>query len=320
MSSHLDSDSYILYLVVMRKLIQITAGDRYGRLTVIREIEPKRSGVQVQRCVECRCECGVVKEYRLYTLRNGNTRSCGCLAKEVTGDLMRTHGLSDTAEYGIWRGMIDRCGNAGMDAYRNYGGRGIKVCDRWLGSFELFLEDMGKRPSEKHSIDRKNNNGDYEPGNCRWATPKEQCRNTRVNYLVEHNGETRCIAEWSELHGLKPSVLYHRLVKLGWTFEQAVSYPSFARSMARSCNPHYRVPMKDRDASWQREHERLEAIRIERDRRELELCGDRLAKSHRLDAVEFKSRVDTALVEGWTWKGSVLRALEEMGAVDRAGT
>lgn len=296
--------------------MKITAGDKYGRLTIIREVESKRSGKNIQRCVECRCECGVLKEYRLYTLRNGNTKSCGCLAREATSAMMRTHGLSDTKEFKIWNGMLHRCSNSDSQAYRHYGGRGIKVCERWSTSFEAFLEDMGPRPSAKHSIDRIDNDGNYEPGNCRWATQKEQARNTRVNYLVEHDGQTKCVAEWAEQCGVKPSILYHRLVNLGWTFEKSVSFPSFSRSYARSCNPHYRVPMKERDASWQREHERLEVMRIARDRLELERCGDSLAKSHRLDASKFKSKVDALLVDGCTWKGAVLITLREMGAVE----
>lgn len=298
----------------MRKRIEISVGDKYGRLTVVREVEPKRSAGQVQRSVECRCECGVVKEYRFYSLRNGNTSSCGCLAREVAGSGSKTHGLSDTAEYGIWQGMLSRCDSSGSQANRNYGGRGIAVCDRWR-SFESFYEDMGPRPSSKHSIDRINNNGDYEPGNCRWATQKEQARNTRVNYLVEHNGEVKCVADWAEQYGFRPSVLYIRLVKLGWTFEKSVSWPVFNKGATRARNPHYQVPMRDRDALWHREHERLEVLRIAKDRRELELCGDILARTHRVDAVEFKSRVDAALVEGWTWNGAVFRALQELGAV-----
>lgn len=311
----------------MSNRIEITAGDKYGRLTIIRKVESKRSGGHLQRCVECRCECGVVKEYRFYTLRNGNTKSCGCFANDVAGANLRTHGLSSRVEYRVWQGMLSRCNSSDSQSYRNYGGRGIKVCNRWGTSFESFFEDMGSRPSEDHSIDRRNNNGNYSCGhceeciangwdsNCRWATQKQQARNKRVNYLVEHDGETKCVTEWAEQYGIKPSVLYYRLVKLGWTFEKSVSWPSFSRSFARSCNPHYRVPMKERDASWQREHERLEVIRIAKDRRELELCGDSLAKSHMLDASEFKKAVDALLVEGCTWKGAVLIALREMGAV-----
>lgn len=297
----------------MGKRVSINAGDKYGRLTVIREVSPKVSSGNIQRCVECSCECGVVKEYRIYALRNGNTRSCGCLSKEVSGLGLRTHGLSRTTEYGIWQGILQRCFNEDSDNYRHYGGRGITVCDRWK-SFANFYEDMGPRPSLKHSIDRKDNNGNYEPSNCRWATPKEQGRNRRISYLVEHDGETKCVAEWAEHYGLSPTVLYGRLVQLGWTFEKAVSWPVFKRS-STSRNPFYQTPMKNRDASWHREHERLEARRIARDRRELELCGDSLARTHRVDAFEFKSRMDASLSEGWTWKGSVLRVLRDLGAV-----
>lgn len=312
----------------MKKQILITAGDKYGRLTVIRELEPKRSGKQVQRCVECRCECGVVKEYRLYTLRNGNTKSCGCFAKEFVRTGPKTHGLSATAEYGIWQGMLRRCRSEEDGGHKNYGVRGIVVCKGWRDSFVDFYRDMGPRPSSDHSIDRKDNDGNYSCGhceeclmngwvaNCRWATQKQQCRNTRANYLVEHNGETKCVAEWAEQHGIRPTILYLRLVKLGWTFEKAVSYPVFRGSKTVARHPHYQVKMSERDASWHREHERLEVIRIAKDRQELALCGDGLAKTHRVDASEFKSRVDALLVEGWRWNGAVLYALREMGAVN----
>ena len=312
----------------MSNRIKITAGDEYGRLTVIREVEPKVSGGHPQRCVECRCECGVVKEYRLYTLRNGNTQSCGCFARENYGANLRTHGLSDRPEYSIWQGMLHRCGNESNANHHNYGGRVISVCARWSESFVDFYEDMGPRTSSKHSIDRIDNDGNYSCGkcaeclkngwtaNCRWATSKEQARNKRASYLVEHSGETKCVSDWAEQYGINPSVLHTRLVKLGWTFEKSVRWPVFKGSLTRTRNPHYRVPMKERDASWRREHERLEVIRIARDRRELEACGDSLAKSHRLDVSEFKSRIDAALVEGWTWNGSVFRALREMGAVE----
>lgn len=310
----------------MSKRVLITPGDRYGRLTVIREVSPRVSGNQRQRCVECKCECGVVRGYRFYSLRNGNTVSCGCFAEEVAGDGSRTHGLSDTAEYGIWRGMLRRCSVESERAYRHYGGRGISVCGRWRAAFVDFYEDMGPRPSPKHSIDRKNNAGSYScghceecsekgwPSNCRWATQKEQSRNTRVNYLVEHGGETKCVAEWAEQYGIKPTILYSRLVALGWTFEKAISWPVYVRP-SRARHPHYRVPMKERGAAWEQEHKRLEVKRIAQDRLQLESSGDALATTHRVDTTEFKSRVDAALVEGWTWNGAVLETLRVMGAI-----
>ncbi len=300
----------------MARRLELSAGMRFGedsRLEVVREVEPQVSGGQLQRCVECRCDCGEVGVYRLYSLRNGNTRSCGCLAAEAIHTGPVTHGGSDTPEYHVWCGLRCRCTNPNGTAWDNYGGRGITVCERWMESFPAFLEDMGRRPSDRHSIDRIDNDGNYEPGNCRWATSREQMRNTRVNYLVEHNGETKCVAEWAEQYGMSPSVLYARLVKLGWTFEQASGRHVYVRP---HIDPLYRTPMKERGPGWHLEHERLEVKRIAKDRKDMELNGEKIAKIHRVDALEFKSRVGAALVEGWTRNGSIWRALHEMGAVE----
>jgi len=221
--------------------------------------------------------------------------------------------------------MLSRCSNDSEGSYRNYGGRGIVVCERWRKSFVDFYKDMGSRTSPKHSIDRRDNDGNYSCGhcdeclrngwteNCRWATQKEQARNKRVNYLVEHDGETKCVAGWAERYGVSTTILYTRLVKLGWTFEEAVSRRVHVR---RNSDAFYLTPMKDRGPDWQREHRRREVIRIAQDRRELEQYGDSLAKTHRVDAIAFKSIVDAALVDGWTRKGAIFYALQEMGAVE----
>jgi hypothetical protein len=153
-------------------------GDRFGRLTVI-SLAPKRL-----RHTEwhCRCDCGEMKTTRASTLRAGRTRSCGCLGREELrtrrGNLR--HGQRWTIEYRIWSGMKSRCYNPKNKSYANYGGRGIRVCDRWLNSFEDFLADVGRRPSPAHSIDRyPDNDGDYRPGNVRWATAAQQAANKR---------------------------------------------------------------------------------------------------------------------------------------------
>lgn len=297
----------------MSRRLLVESGMRFGegcRLEVLREVEPLYSGGQRQRAVECRCDCGSVGIYRLYSLRNGNTRSCGCLLEE-SGP--RTHGGSDLPEYGIWCGIRRRCSNPKDAAWKHYGGRGIRVCDRWQESFSAFLEDMGHRPSEDHSIDRyPENNGDYEPGNCRWATWKEQSRNKRVNYLVEHDGETKCVAEWAEQYGVSHSILYSRLVRLGWTFEEAVGRRVHVR---RYTDPFYRTPLNERDAGWHLEHATREKNRIALDREGLKSYGASLSKLHRVDSLEFVSLVDASLVEGWTRKGAIFRALQEMGRV-----
>lgn len=116
--------------------------------------------------------------------------------------------------YVVWRGMKDRCGRKGNKAYKHYGGRGVKVCERWRNDFWAFVEDMGERP-EGASLDRIDNNGDYEPGNVRWASQKEQCRNRRDNSFYTYRGETKCLSEWSEELGMTSSVISYRLKTRG---------------------------------------------------------------------------------------------------------
>ncbi len=133
------------------------------------------------------------------------------------------HGLSDHPIYNVWCGIKQRCYNINDSDYNNYGGRGIKVHPFWMFSFPQFLKDMGPRP-EGTTIDRKDNNGDYTPDNCRWATTKEQCRNTRVNRLITINGITKTLVDWIEETGISENTVKYRLRK-GWTYEDAISKP-----------------------------------------------------------------------------------------------
>ncbi|MBD2076323.1 hypothetical protein H6F86_21050 [Phormidium sp. FACHB-592] len=126
--------------------------------------------------------------------------------------------------YSIWDLMIKRCYDPSYGNWIRYGGRGIKVCDRWLNSFEAFVSDMGDRPSPEYSLDRTDNNADYTPENCRWATAKEQGRNKRNNRLITINGETKCLSEWAESFGISASVVYQRL-RSGWDFQTALKAP-----------------------------------------------------------------------------------------------
>jgi hypothetical protein len=135
----------------------------------------------------------------------------------------RTHGKSKTAIYAVWRGMWERCTKPDARSYKNYGGRGIKVCERWE-SFDNFLSDMGERPP-LHTIERIDNDGDYEPGNCRWATRKEQNRNKRQNRLIEHDGVVMCLVEWAERFGLRSDALRRRMDVQGMSFAEAISAP-----------------------------------------------------------------------------------------------
>jgi hypothetical protein len=151
-------------------------GQIFGNLIIINEVEPLYNK-RVRRFM-CKCDCGNQKIVMLSNLKNGSTKSCGCLSKI---NAYKTHGDSGSPEHQTWQRMKRRCDNEKGNRWEHYGGRGIKVCDRWLHSYENFLNDMGRKPSPKHSIDRIDVNGNYEPSNCRWSTPKEQSNNTRRN-------------------------------------------------------------------------------------------------------------------------------------------
>lgn len=158
-------------------------GQKFGRLTVL-ELSHKQNGHIFWLC---RCDCGELKTAMGGNLKRGHVKSCGCFLRQVSSARLKTHGMSRTSEYSIWDGMKARCQNVQNTAYPNYGGRGITVCERWQ-TFENFYADMGSRPSEKHSVDRRDNDRGYEPDNCYWATPTEQLNNTRVNIAVEYEG------------------------------------------------------------------------------------------------------------------------------------
>lgn len=203
-------------------------GQTFGRLTVIGRAENTR---QATRCWVCRCECGREHLVRTAALRRGAVRSCGCLQRKLMGDRQRTHGLSHLPEYQTYSSMMDRCYNPDNSSFENYGGRGVRVCERWLDSVANFIADMGQKPSKHHSLDRIDCNGHYEPSNCRWALPEDQARNRRNVRPFTYAGRTMILTDWCSEAGwfANPKAIYTRALKrlddLGWSFEDAVFTP-----------------------------------------------------------------------------------------------
>lgn len=205
------------------------AGKVFSRLTVL-----SHNG---RKCV-CLCSCGVQKEMLVYNVKSGNTRSCGCLQREVVGKLTKTHGYTcggaTNKLYSAWLNMKARC-YGGLWINRSYAQAGIKVCDRWIhgeggvGPFECFVSDVGNPDIDDHTLERIDNTGDYRPGNTRWATRKEQANNTRRNVWLTLDGHTRTVAQWAELLGVKSGALHTR-IKLGWQTRDILTKPVRSKS------------------------------------------------------------------------------------------
>jgi hypothetical protein len=158
------------------------------------------------------------------SLKSGDTRSCGCLFLSLLRKRLTIHGGSNTSEFSTWGLIKYRCNNKNSPDWKDYGGRGITVCSRWLNSFENFLEDMGNKPSKKHSIDRIDNNGNYDPSNCRWSTIIEQANNKRNNIFIKYNGEPKSALELSKIIGIRPDTILCR-VRYGWSDSDIINTP-----------------------------------------------------------------------------------------------
>jgi len=211
-------------------IIKDISSQKFGRLTVLYKSTVKSAHSRSIKWL-CKCDCGNYKLVDGSMLRGGNTTSCGCYKIENIKRVNTKHGNSTringvTSEYKSWCGMKERCYNKNNSSYPDWGGRGIIVCDRWLNSFENFLLDMGNKPSNKHSLDRVDNSGNYEPLNCRWAVKKQQQNNTRYNKMITYNGKTQSLAMWCDELNLKYGTIQVRMWN-GWTAEEAFTLPKF---------------------------------------------------------------------------------------------
>jgi hypothetical protein len=233
------------YIVIHSvRVAQEFVPETFGRLTTIgpkflltgksgKRIGGKRSAYHV-----CQCCCGELAIVARSCLQNGHTQSCGCLQKQRASETRTKHGLRKIREYKVWKSMIIRCGNPNHTSYADYGGRGIRVCDRWLdpeNGLRNFLSDMGTRPSPGLSLNRIDNNGNYCPDNCEWTTQREQSRNRRSNIMLTYNGKTQCVTDWSTEFGLHNRTIISRL-KAGWTVEAAITTPGNKKKRAND-NP-----------------------------------------------------------------------------------
>jgi hypothetical protein len=205
------------------KLKDIT-GERFGKLTVIKRGEDFIGPAGRETQWVCKCDCGNTTIVRGHALRNGHTRSCGCLIV----DSSTKHGLYNTKIYGKYNKMKHRCFNSNNKHYKRYGGRGITICDEWLGEngfINFYNWAMANGYSDDLTIDRINNDGNYEPSNCRWTTQEVQANNTSNNVIIKYNNEEHTISEWAKIYNIEYYNLYNRIINLGWSIDKALNTP-----------------------------------------------------------------------------------------------
>lgn len=196
------------------KVATLKAGQKHGYLTAIEFVYRNRNYKQIWKWL---CDCGNIHEASASKVLSGTTVTCGCSRQNGNP----THGLRSSPEYIVWCGMIQRCTNPNYAKFQDYGGRGIKVCERWM-KFAEFYADMGPRPTPKHTIERMENNGNYCKQNCKWATSYEQRRNTRRNVYVWHEGKRFVMCDLAAAYGI-PHETFRRRLMSGWDVPTALS-------------------------------------------------------------------------------------------------
>lgn len=219
-----------------RKLSPLNAGDKCGRWRLEREADPVfYSGYPHKRWV-CLCDCGVRRIVKDASLKVGISTSCGCLTRERSSEVNRTHGRSQSgSEYSSWCAMIQRCHNPNNTRFKDYGGRGIVVCQKWRDSFEAFLADMGPKPSPRHSIDRIKNSLSYAPGNCQWSLPHTQMTNRRNSFYIAVGKRKVPLSDLASEYNIPANTLRGRIVA-GWPLKRALYEPVRAKRSAKSSN------------------------------------------------------------------------------------
>jgi hypothetical protein len=199
-------------------------GQKFNRLTLIRFSHKVKNTIHWA----VKCDCGEEFTTSIYRILDGACKSCGCYASEVKSKTHKVHGEGHkrTTEYTSWAQMKARCYNPKNTAFKDYGGRGILVCEKWKNSYVDFINDMGRSPSPLHSIERRDNSKGYYPENCYWATRSEQCNNRRSNRRITLNGVTKNLSQWCEQFGLHYKLTHKRIVYLGWSIERALTTQS----------------------------------------------------------------------------------------------
>lgn len=197
------------------------SGKRFPHFIVLEQAQSNKWGAKFWRCL---CDCGNTFTERSYLISSGKRQSCGCVLRATFQANITSHGMSRSAEYNIWNGARDRCRNPNNKDFEKYGGRGIRFWPGWDG-FEAFIADVGPRPSPRHTLDRIDVDGNYEPGNCRWATPSQQANNKRCNIRVHVNGTDISLADYlGSSRGTRYSRINARLAR-GWSVADAIFQP-----------------------------------------------------------------------------------------------
>jgi hypothetical protein len=220
--------------MAISSLPPVSVGAKFGRWTVLSASEPRiyfdktKKHPSVHRMWVCVCDCGESRRVTETSLKNGGSTSCGCYQREIARTVNCTHREAingqQTPEYHAWQTMRARCLNPKNKRYAQYGGRGITICNSWLDGFPAFLGDMGRRPSPRHSLDRKDNNKGYSKDNCKWSTPHEQMTNRTVTRYVETSEGRIPLATLAKKHGIPANTLRFRILK-GWSLEDALNAP-----------------------------------------------------------------------------------------------